>query len=57
MAALQKELGAAQAASHRLEAGVEEVLADAAAAHEAEISELKSNAVSELEQAIESQSA
>ena len=57
MAALQKELGAAQAASHRLEAGVEEVLADAAAAHEAEISELKSNAVSELERAIKSQSA
>ncbi len=48
MAVLQKELGAAQAASHRLEAGVEEVLAGAAAAHEAEIPEFKSNAVSEL---------
>ena len=60
LAVLQKQLGAAQAASHRLEAGVEELLADAAAAREAEVSELKSKvdgAVSELARALKNQSA
>ena len=60
LAVLQKQLGAAQAASHRLEAGVEELLADAAAAREAEVSELKSKvdgAVSELARALKNKSA
>ena len=60
LAALQKQLGAAKAASHLLEAGVEELLAEAAAAHEAEVSELKSKidgAVSEHARALKNQSA